>query len=317
MWIETVLVLLGFILLVYGGDMLVDNASDIARYFGISELVIGLTIVAFGTSAPELMVSLSSSFRGLNDFVFGNIFGSNIINLLLGLGLAGIILPLKVKRSTVKFEVPFLVIITFICSILINDHFLDNHTNVLSSSDGAILFLLFILFLVYTYKISRSEQNTTVEEKPDSILKPIVLFLVGCACLKYGSDFVVVNAEILGRALQISDAIIGLTVLALGTSLPELVVSISAVKKGSADIAVGGMVGSNIFNLLLVLGVSSIISPIPYSSELNYDLIYVNLAAVLLLCFIIFGRRELLSKRSSFMFLVIFSGYSIHRFFLQ
>ena len=314
MWLEFFLVLVGFALLVYGGDVLVDNASDIARYFGLSELVIGLTIVAFGTSAPELMVSLSASFRGLNDFIFGNIFGSNVLNIFLGLGIAGIFLPLKVKKSTVKFEIPFLVSITLICTLLLNDQFFDHHENILSLRDGLILLILFLVFMIYTYRLTKFEDDVEHEEKPDNIIKPIGMFLVGCVFLKFGSDFVVENAEIIGKAFNVSDAIMGLTVLALGTSLPELVVSISAVKKGKTDIAIGGMVGSNIFNILLVLGISAIVSPIPYSINLNQDLLVVNLAGMLLLAFIFFGRSQLLSRRSSISFLLIYVLYAGYRF---
>lgn len=317
MWIEFLLVIIGFVMLVYGGDLLVDNASDIARYFGLSELVIGLTIVAFGTSAPELMVSLSASFRGLNDFVFGNIFGSNIINIFVGLGLAGVFLPLQVKRSTVKFEIPFLVTISIILTLLLNDHFFDlKQDNVLSLRDGLILVLLFSVFLGYTYRLSKYEkEEEDLHEKPKSILMPLLLFILGCGFLKYGSDFVVENSEIIGKAYHVSDAIMGLTVLALGTSLPELVVSISAVRKGRTDIAIGGMVGSNIFNILLVLGISSIIAPIPYSVNLNQDLAFLNLAALLLFFFIFFGRKHLLSRRSSIFMLVLYTIYAIIRFF--
>lgn len=314
MWLEFFLVIVGFSLLVYGGDILVDNASDIARYFGLSELVIGLTIVAFGTSAPELMVSLSASFRGLNDFIFGNIFGSNSLNIFLGLGIAGIFLPLQVKKSTVKFEIPFLVAITLISTLLLNDQFFDHQANILSLRDGLILLLLFVVFMIYTYRLTKFEDQETNEEKPDSILKPIAMFVVGCVFLKFGSDFVVENAEIIGKTYNVSDAIMGLTVLALGTSLPELVVSISAVKKGKTDIAIGGMVGSNIFNILLVLGISAVVSPIPYSIDLNQDLFFVNIAGMLLFAFIFFGRAQLLSRRSSIVFLLIYMFYAGYRF---
>ncbi|MCB0277904.1 MAG: calcium/sodium antiporter [Calditrichaeota bacterium] len=313
--VEIGLILLGFLILFKAGDMLVDNAAEIARYFGMSELMIGLTIVAFGTSAPELMVNINAAMSGINDFVFGNVFGSNIINILIGLGIIGVFKAMKVQLSTLKLEIPFLFVITVILSVMLNDqYFFSAEENILSRLDGIILIVLFLLFLVYSMRLPKAVLPDDFV-KPDSILKPSLLFILAAGLLWLGSDLSVTYSELVGKKLGVSEAVMGIFVLALGTSLPEIAVGFSAMKKQSSDLAMGNIVGSNIFNILLVLGITAVLSPPTYSTAMMVDLYMVNLAVILLFFFIFIPTRFVLGRFESSLMLIAYFAYGFGRLF--
>ncbi len=306
---EVSLIFLGFYILIKSGDILVDNSILIARSAGMSELVIGFTIVAFGTSAPELMINIQSAMIGSDDFVFGNILGSNTINILIALGLTGLIAPLKIKEQTIRIEAPFMVAITLIFSLLLMDKWFGSSENILSMLDGFILLICFLIFVMYNMKISKDVKKENPADKDISIGKPILFFLLSCFGLYIGGQFIVDNATIVGKELNISEAVMGLTVLAFGTSLPEIIVSIRSAQRGKADIAVGGMIGSNIFNILLVLSISAFVRPPQFHEKLNLDLIIVNISAIMLMLFILYTKDKTISKRGASLFLGTYIAY--------
>lgn len=313
---EFSLVILGFLILLKSGDFLVDSSVAIARYFGLSELVIGMTIVAFGTSAPELMVNIQSSMNKLDAFVFGNVFGSNTINILIALGIGGLIAPIKLKTSTIRMETPFMLLITILLAVLLMDQWLFNGPNQLGTGDAIIMLILFAVFLIYNVRMtvySKASLNVASKDAPASITKPIFIFLISCLGLHFGSDMIVSNAEFIGKELKVPDAIMGLTVLAIGTSLPEIVVVIQSVKKGIGDIAIGGMIGSNIFNILLILSVSSLIFPPTFTPDLWPDLIIVVVAAIELFALVILSKQKQIHRGGAILFLLSYVIYAVYR----
>ncbi|MBU2213417.1 calcium/sodium antiporter [Patescibacteria group bacterium] len=275
---------LGFVLLIKGADWLVEGASSISRRLGVTDLVIGLTVVSFGTSAPELIVNIVASFQGSADIAIGNIVGSNIANTLLILGTAAIIAPLAVQRSTVLKEVPFNLLAAVMLLIMANDMIIDKYMySELSRSDGLIFFGFFLIFMYYTFGIRHSgmkeEDGHTKATKP--VWLALVLVIIGCAALAGGGKLAVDGAIAIAKIFKVSEALIGLTIVAIGTSLPELAASGMAAYKGRADIAVGNIVGSNIFNILWILGLSSLIKPLPFQPANNLDLFVVLFSTVL------------------------------------
>lgn len=272
----------GLVLLVKGADWLVDGASDLARRFGISELAIGLTIVAFGTSTPELAVNITSSLTGANDIAIGNIVGSNTANILLILGIAGIIAPMTIQTSTVWKEIPLAFLASVVLLTMANDAVVDRYpVSELSRSDGITFIAFFLIYLWYTFGMQRIEDAEEHEQARHPLLAPF-LILIGLACLVIGGKLAVDGATQIALALGISQALIGLTVVAVGTSLPELATSTVAAYRGKSDIAVGNIVGSNIFNIFFILGISGLIRPLVFRPELNVDLL-VTVAATILL----------------------------------
>jgi cation:H+ antiporter len=267
----------GFILLIKGADWLVEGASSIARRFGLSDLMIGLTVVSFGTSAPELIVNIIASFQGSADIAIGNIVGSNISNTMLILGITALITPLAVQRSTVLKEIPFMLLASITLLIMANDMLVDGYAqSELSRSDGLAFLGFFIIFMYYTFGLNGS---TTLEDghtKPKMPLgKAWLLFSIGLLGLGVGGNLAVEGAKAIAAIFGLSEALIGLTVVALGTSLPELAASIVAARKGKTDIAIGNIVGSNIFNIFWILGISAAIKPLPFKPALNVDLLVV------------------------------------------
>lgn len=282
-FIQFIVLVIGFIMLMKGADWFVDGSSKIADRFGIPQLVIGLTIVACGTSAPEAAVSITAALRGSAEITIGNVVGSNIINILLILGITAVIIPLAVQNSTKKYEIPFVIVISGLLLLL------GNNDGVISFSDGVILCALFVLFLIYLLYLAKSEKASLEEvetaKKNESIFKMLVLILIGMGLIIWGSDVSVGAATELANMLGLSERFIGLTIVAFGTSLPELITSITAAIKGNADIAIGNIVGSNIFNILFVVGITAIITPITFSSNFVFDcIICISAAALLLLC---------------------------------
>ena len=277
--LQVLLLAVGFVMLIKGADWFVDGSSGIATKFGIPQLVIGLTIVAMGTSAPEAAVSISAAFSGNADITIGNIVGSNILNILIILGLSSVIVPIAVAPSTIKIETPFMIAITVVMLLLGLD-------GVVSLIDGIILVVLFIAYLIYLFIVAKKDMNKNKDEektKEISIVKAIIFAIIGLVLIVLGSNVTVDAATKIATAVGVSERFIGLTIVALGTSLPELFTSVTAARKGNADIAIGNIVGSNIFNILFVVGLSAIIVPVPFDPKFIFDSIIAIAAGVLLL----------------------------------
>ncbi len=317
-----ILFFVGFYLLIKGADLLVDGASSLAKRFGISPLVVGLTIVSFGTSAPELIVSVMSSLNGSGDISIGNVVGSNIANILLILGCSAALFPLAVKKSTVWKEIPLALLASILLGVIANDVFFDNPAILmlngepffgLTRTDGIVFLSLFLIFIFYTFGISKAESADMVDSEIISYTpqKSILFILVGLIGLFVGGNWVVGGASNIARAIGFSEAFIGLTLVAIGTSLPELFTSIIAAKKGDIDIAVGNVVGSNIFNIFLVLGLSALITPIGFSGEMITDVIFSIFVTILLFSFMFIGEKRVLQRSQGIMFIVLYLIYTI------
>ncbi len=308
---QVLLLLVGFVLLIKGADFMVEGASSLAKKMNISELVIGLTIISFGTSAPELVVNVISALEKSNGLVFGNVIGSNLFNVLLVLGVAGLIAPLEVGRGTVYREIPFMLLVSVILYILVNDSFFDisNKRDILSRGDGIVLLSFFLIFLGYVYALSK--ENFIPEEtiKPMAGWLMAVYIVGGMAGLLFGGEMVVNNSVKLAKTFGVSEKLIGLTVVAAGTSLPELATSAVASFKGKTDIAIGNVVGSNIFNVLLILGMSASIHPSYYDASLNQDMLVMLGTSFLLFVFMFTGKGNRLGRLEASIFLVVFVVY--------
>lgn len=311
-----VLLLAGFVILIKGADFLVGGASSIAKKFNISNLAIGLTVVAFGTSMPELVVNLISATSGENDAAFGNIIGSNNFNLLMILGIAGLIYPLVVQRKTVKFEVPFSLFAVVVLYMLVNDQRMGlGDQNVLSRFDGFMLLVCFTVFLLYIYRTMKhtSDYEEESEIKVYSNLKSVGLFLAGLIMLVGGGKLVVDNAVIIAESYNVSKKLIGLTILAAGTSLPELATSAVAAYRKQTDIAIGNVVGSNIFNIFLILGITGVINPVAFNSVLNFDIYVLTGATIALLVFMFTLDTRKLDRWEA---LLLLGGYITYMIYL-
>ncbi len=300
---------IGFVILIKGADFFVDGASGIAEKFHIPQIIIGLTIVAFGTSAPEAAISISAAFAGTTGIAIGNILGSNLLNILIILGISACIVPLHIGKSSIKFDIPFNLFITLVL-VLFGTIF--GELNVFS---GVIFWLLMIGFLVHLFGAAKSEikeQNTKdVPKKQKNIILLFLYILGGIVAIIFGSDLAVDNATVIASdILHIDDRLIGLTIIALGTSLPELMTSVTAARKGNADIAVGNILGSNIFNILFVLGTVSLIAPIPFSISFVIDGI-IGIGVVILLYFLS-KDDDTLSKRDGITFLICYAVYFVY-----
>ncbi|MBX2946271.1 MAG: calcium/sodium antiporter [Cyclobacteriaceae bacterium] len=308
------LLLVGFVILIKGADFLVDGAASVAKKFNISNLAIGLTVVAFGTSMPEMVVNIISAISGKSDAAFGNVIGSNNFNLLLILGVAGTIYPLVVQRKTVKYEVPLSLIATVALYLLVNDErFLGDDSNALNRTDAVILLLLFAIFLFYIYRTMKSTLDKEEGEiKVYSTGKSAALFFAGLVMLVGGGKLVVDNAVQIAHYFGLSEKLIGLTILAAGTSLPELATSAVAAFRRNTDIAIGNVVGSNIFNICLVLGISGSISPIPFNTAINFDLYVLGVATVLLMIFMFTLNTRKLDRWEAIILLVGYLTYTLY-----
>jgi len=317
MYLTIILFILGFIFLIKGADIMIEGSSAIAKKFGISNIVIGLTIVAFGTSAPELIVSTVAAVKGSTGIALGNIIGSNISNTLLILGIAAIISPLLVKRNTVSKEIPLSLLAILAVALLVNDSLIDGGIeSLLTRIDGLILILFFSIFIYYTFGISRVKTGLIEEMhaggvKEHGISSSVYMIILGMIGLFFGGKWIVEGAVEFATIFGLSEQLIGLTIVAIGTSLPELAASAIAAKKGNTDIAVGNVVGSNIFNLLWVLGLSSIINPISYNPSLNLDIVFLFLITIMLLFFVFLGKKSIIQKKEGVSLLVIYAIYMI------
>ena len=315
--IHFLLIALGFILLIKGADFLVDGASSLAKRFHVSDIMIGLTVVAMGTSAPELVINLISgtvmTTEGTHDVVFGNIIGSNIFNVFLILGVSAMIYPLTVGKNALLKEIPFSVVITIIFFILANDVlFFNAESNQLSHYDAVILLVLFGFFIFYIFmNIKKNPSSSEINNiKIHGNLKTALMIIGGISGLVFGGQLIVDNAIIIARSFDVSEKLIGLTILAAGTSLPELATSAVAAFKKNSDLAIGNIIGSNIFNLLLVLGLTtSVHAPLGFNIEFNTDL-YISMAgtAMLFIFMYTFGRYKL-DRIEGFIYLVCFGLY--------
>ncbi len=303
---------LGMILLIKGANWLVDGAAALAKKYNVSDLAIGLTIVAFGTSAPELVVNSFASVEGHHEMVLGNVIGSNFFNLFLILGVAGLIIPLKVQSSTVWKEIPFSLLAIVLIFVFGNNFFFDQHS-IITRLDGFILLALFFVFLYYVYSQLKSDPSEIeLIEKQLSNLMITVLIFAGLAGLVIGGKVVLVNGIDIAKEFGVSERIIGLTVIAAGTSLPELATSVVAALKKKSDIAVGNIIGSNIFNFLLIFGISAIINPIQYNEVFNRDLYLIAGGTLFLFIAMFTGGKKKLDRWEAAILLVVFFGYTYY-----
>lgn len=314
MFLEFLLLLVGFAILIKGADFLVNGSSSVAKKFNISNLAIGLTVVAFGTSTPELLVNIMSSVKGYNDAAFGNVIGSNIFNLLFILGIAGIIYPLVVHRNTVSYEVPLSLLAAVVLFVLVNDTLIFGaEENGLSRWDAVILLVFFGLFMYY---IARTMKDAPGGDEGDAIkiysTGMSVLFIVlGLAMLVGGGHLVVESAVAIAREYGLSEKLIGLTILAAGTSLPELATSAMAAYRKNTDIAIGNVVGSNIFNIFFILGITGVIHPTPYNVAMNFDIYVLGAATVLLMIFMFTLNQRKLDRWEAVLMLLAYIAYTI------
>ncbi|HET8859279.1 calcium/sodium antiporter [Marivirga sp.] len=311
--LDTGLIILGFILLIKGADFMVNGASSFAKRFNVSEIAIGLTIVAMGTSAPELVVNLVSGSQGLDDVVFGNLIGSNIFNLFLILGIAGTIRPLIVQSETVWKEIPFSMALVIILFILVNDSFFfGSESNGTGIIDGLILMSLFIGFIYYVFR--NVKNNNHALDMPNEIQiysnwVTLLMILGGLAGLVIGGKLVVDNAVDIARSFQLSEKLIGLTIIAAGTSLPELATSAVAAYRNRADIAIGNVIGSNIFNFTFILGVNSLVKPLNFNTEMNFDFYVLIGGSIMLFIFMFTLKNKKLDRWEAILYLITFIAY--------
>lgn len=308
---QILLLVLGFVILIKGADWLVDGASALARKFRVSDLAIGLTVVAFGTSMPELVVNVFASAKGEADIVFGNIIGSNNFNLFAILGITGLISPLIVQSSTVWKEIPLSLVAAMILFLLSNSFF--GQEAILSRADSIMLLLFFSFFLFYVFKQLKTDlTQQDVKHKELPVVKIWLYIIAGLAFLVLGGRLVVVNSVQLAELLGISKTIIGLTIVAAGTSLPELATSVVAAVKKNNDIAVGNIIGSNIFNIFFILGISSLIKPVAFDPKFNTDLYLLGAGTVVLFIAMFSGGKRKLDRWEAGLLLGVYVAYTFY-----
>lgn len=307
------LLIVGFVVLILGADWLVSGASGLAKRLNVPDLVIGLTVVAFGTSAPELMVNLMAAFNNKSEIALTNILGSNTINTFIILGISALIYPIKSQKSSRKYEIPWSVFAGLIILVMGTECFgLCGGDAIISRLDGVVLLLIFSLFMYYTLKMAKN--NTENQEEgflPMKIWKAVLLIAVGLVALVVGGKVIVINAVSIAQAFGVSQAVIGVTVVALGTSLPELATSAIAAFKKNPDLAIGNVIGSNIFNVFFVLGISAVIRPLPSYSNLWIDASLAALGSLLLLLFVSTNRHKELKRWQGAFFLACYGVYLV------
>lgn len=304
-FIAIALLIVGFVMLTKGADWFVDGSSALAFRLGIPQLVIGLTIVAMGTSAPEAAVSITSALKGNEGITVGNVVGSNIMNILLILGIASVIVPLAVQKSTRMIEIPYMIAITVLFGVL-------GYTGeMVTRVEGGILWIAFLIYLGYLlWMAKKGKEDNEPDEKQKSLPVQLLMILIGLICIVLGSDFVVDGATEIAKVIGISERIIGLTIVAFGTSLPELVTSIAAARRGNADIAIGNIVGSNVFNILFVAGTSALISPVVFESKFVLDTAVATATAVLLLVCVC-NKEGKLKRSGGIIMLAAYAAYFV------
>ena len=309
MILNILLIIVGFALLIKGADFLVDGSSSIAKKFHIPEIIIGLTIVSVGTSMPELMVSLTSALDGHSDMAIGNIVGSNISNLFFILGACAAIRPLKFKEQTVRLEIPLVIFLTALLYIFGN----NGTNNIITKQEGFILVVFCVLFILYNIFMAKREGIDTIEKSEistkDSSFKAIFNIIIGIIALKFGGDFVVDNASAIAAKLGVSEKVISLTIVAFSTSLPELITSINATFKGEIDMAIGNVIGSNIFNIVLIIGATALINPIAYSTSYNKDIVIFMIGMIALGIIPFLGEKNKISRWSGMAYVISYFSY--------
>lgn len=307
MALQAILLVVGFVLLVKGADWFVEGASGIAGKFGIPQLVIGLTIVAMGTSAPEAAVSITAAFSGGDgvDLTIGNVVGSNIMNILVILGITAVIIPVAIQKSTLRIELPFMILVTVLLAAM------GLQDNMVNRLEGGILWICFIIYMLYLLRMAKNGKEEVEEEHATkNIWLLLLMTVVGAAAIVGGSNLVVDSASKIAGFLGVSQRIIGLTIVAFGTSLPELVTSVTAAKRGKSDIAIGNIVGSNIFNILFVTGTTALITPIKYAATFWVDSVVAVAAGVLLLLCVL--RKQELRRPAGVIMLLGYVGYFVY-----
>jgi cation:H+ antiporter len=312
MMLTTILFVIGFVFLIKGADLLVDGAASIARGLNISNLVVGLTVVAFGTSTPELFVNVIASFKDKTDIAIGNVLGSNIANILLILGVSSLIYPLAVTKGTVWKEIPFSLLAAIVLLVMANDRIIDGAgSSALTRIDGLVFLCFFTIFIYYTFSIA-AQVDGLEEHVPATLhgwMRSLLNIIAGLVGLTLGGKWIVDGAIALATKFELSESVIGLTIVAVGTSLPELATSAVAAYKKNVDIAVGNIVGSNIFNVFFVLGISATIRPLPFQTKNNIDLSMVILSSLMLFFFMFTGKKRSLDRWEGIVCLIIYFGY--------
>lgn len=317
MWISFILLIVGLVLILLGADALVNGASAVARKYGISEFVVGLTIVGIGTSAPELIVSAISAINGSSDIAIGNVVGSNISNVFMILGVTAIIAPITLTRSNLKYDLPIALGVSLLLFVLAYDSiFLGKEFNVISRWDGLILIAMFVLFMIYSFKSSdSSEQNEESAESENgqvNIVKSVLLIVCGLVGLVLGGRLFVNSGSDIARGFGVSDAFIGITVMAVGTSLPELAASVNAAIKKKGQMALGNVIGSNIFNILLILGTSSIIRPLTLGGITMIDMGMMILTTVMIMLSALLISKKEIKRGVGALFFMIYIAYIVY-----
>ena len=305
LFLNIILLVIGFVMLIKGADWFVEGVAGIAEKFGIPQLVIGLTIVAMGTSAPEAAVSITSALKGNAGITIGNVVGSNILNVLIILGLTAVITNVAIQKSTIRYELPFMLVITL---VLIGLGMTGGNINLV---EGIIMWVLFLVYMAYLFvmaKKGKQENEEAAEDRP--IWKLLLMGIIGAALVVVGADFTVDGATVIAKTFGMSDRLIGLTIVALGTSLPELVTSVTAAKKGKADIAIGNIVGSNIFNILFVVGTTALVTPVVFESKFVIDTLIAFVAGIIL--WIGVAKHKELRRPTGVVMLVAYAAYFVY-----
>ncbi len=306
--IEYLLLVLGFIFLIKGAQYLIEGSSYLAKRVGVSPLIIGLTVVAFGTSMPEFIINIFSAINGSTEFALGNIIGSNISNTLLILGISATFMPLLVHKSTVRNEIPLSLFTVVLLFILINDS-LFGYASKLGLFDGLIMLSLFSYFLYYIYTSTKNNNKFKIEIQKHEDFVIVAMILGGLIGIFFGGNLIVENAMILALSLGVSNFLISATLVALGSSLPELVVSLVAIFKRNVDLAVGNIVGSNIFNILYVLGITALIEPVVLPSFANFDILFLIFSTTLLFAFMFTTKEHKVSRVEGVIFVLLYIAY--------
>jgi len=310
--ISFLFIVVGFVFLIKGADCLVDGASSVARRLNISDLVIGMTVVAFGTSAPELFVNIIASVKGNAGIAIGNLLGSTIANIFLVLGIAALIYPLSITRETVRREIPLSLVAAVLIGFLANEHMIDKSAHaVLSRGDAVFLLFFFIIFLYYSFRFAKRRDDIAeqISTKQYGLITSSALVIIGLIGLGLGGKMIVDGAIRLALLWGVSDSFIGLTIIAIGTCLPELATSVVAACKKNADIAIGNIVGSNIFNLFFVFGISALIRPLSFTSANNIDIGVMILANILLILAMFMGRKRMIDRWEGVIFIILYGSY--------
>ncbi|HAO51868.1 TPA: sodium:proton exchanger [Candidatus Magasanikbacteria bacterium] len=309
MFLAILFIVVGLAILIIAADALVKGSASVAKKLGISSLVIGLTVVAFGTSAPEMVVNLMSVWKNTTDLAIGNIIGSNIANVLLILGVSATIFPLAVKKTTTYKEIPFALLGVILVAIFSNDLFINHASeNVITRTEGLTLLFFFVIFMYYIFGISKVQgEHDDVKQYPTGT--SLLLITLGLGGLIFGGKLIVDNAVILAKLAGMSERLIGLTIVAIGTSLPELATSIVAAFRKQADIAIGNVVGSNIFNIFWILGLTATIKPLPVNGNINFDILFSCFVTLLLFIFMFLGQKHKLDRWQGISFILFYFAY--------